>query len=141
MNEEKSVFNNTYWSEEKKLFIKTELWKFNGGCPLTNTGLWWGYTEKPKNTEEEMRVMLSQLEPKSENASILIMGFFMDDVISKDFMREMMEDWINDDFRIKIEEGLLYPVFKLKREAHSQSTLINGITYTKAGLIKFLKKM
>ena len=116
--------------------------KFNGFCKQTSTGLWFGITEeKPTRTEQKWReILFGYNKPKDDVLSNIIVGLFREQVLSRDFMRELMEDWINEDKRQTLEIGYVYTALCEKRQ-HSQECIINCITYVRSGLVKYNKEL
>lgn len=123
--------------------------KFSIYCPQTSTGLWSGITEKPKMTEEEVREQLNNFDPKCFDVNAIVLSYFLDHVLSEDFMRQLMENWIDDYTRehciehevmralkdVKTSDG-----FEIPKKDVPCNELVNCITYLRCGLLKFINK-
>lgn len=123
---------------------------FNGVfCKQTSTGLSFGITEKPKLTEEEMREMLLNFDPKCFDVNALVLSFFCDHVLSKDFMVQLMENWIDDYTREHCIEHEVMRALKVVKTSDGKeiprkdvpcNELVNCITYLRCHLLKFINK-
>ena len=128
--------------------------KFNGFCKQTNTGLWFGITEKPKHPERELREQLQLFKNDPLGFAATFAAYFQLYVLSVNFMREWV-DLMDEYYRKKFEEDKIKCVLigtktmtdlKNKRDFYEkrdveQNQIINCITYVMNGLVRYNKEL
>lgn len=113
--------------------------KFGKYCPQTSTGLWSGFTEKSTRTENEMREQILKFKPKSLSRVAAFFECFCCFVLSEEFIKEMIENYIDKSCRYNVEDEILNVL--VGKIQCNQNCIINCITYVKSGLVKYNKDL
>lgn len=113
---------------------------FTTFCPQTNTGLWFGITQRARFSESEMRENLLRWDTNRGKGDIgvSIFGFFDGILFSIDFLREVVE-MLSDSDRELLEETV-YAVI-INKDNRSYNCVSNCINYVKCGLVKYWKQL